>query len=425
MQLYYFLAVILSLSLGSLPESDQPIQAALGFSAAIVAVWWILCGLAVRLVGGLINRGEVTADIGYDWFDRQIELLRWFSIGLMVLCLGGFGLGRNLRQLPWIEHSMVIQSIILLTPGIAMMAGLWAAEYYFAARLGYTRKRLLDGLKYVGYSFRCNVGWLILPIMGFMLIADVFAFSSLSDAVPAWAGWVGVAVLVAAGIPVLVRRMFPTIPIDTESKAWIQSVLRSAGICRCKVLMWNTGGQTHNAMIAGLLGRFRVLLLSDRLVSDLTRPELAMVILHEAAHAKRMHIVLRIAALLPVWCVGMGIEHWIATNGNGGWVQSWAGTLGNLFSILATVLMLRFVSYRSEFDADRYACRLAPEVAVQTPDVPANHDEAKRRLSSALLRVTAHCESARKPTWLHPSIADRIAAMTPPAGIDFEVAHSR
>lgn len=413
MQLYYFLAVIVSLSLGSLPDSNQSIQTALGFSAAVVVVWWILCGLAVRLVTGLIDRGEVSAEIGYDWFDRQIELLRWLSIGLIALCLGGFGLGRNLEQVPFAEHSLTIQAIIVLSPGIAMMCGLWAAEYLFAASLGYTRKHFGSGLRYVGYSFRCNVAWLALPILAFMVIADAVSLTSLSGKIPIWAGWTGIVALVFAGIPVLVRRMFPTSPIDGPMADWIQSVVRSAGIGRCKIVIWDTGGQTHNAMIAGFSRHFRVLLLSDRLVSELTRPELAMVILHEAAHAKRMHILLRIAALIPAWCLGIGLERLLVTSANSDWALAWAATIGNTFSLLATVLILRWVSYRSEFDADAVACRLAPSVASTCADVPVNQADARRHLGLALLHVTAGCESARKPTWLHPAIADRIHAMSP------------
>ena len=166
-------------------------------------------------------------------------------------------------------------------------------------------------------------------------------------------------------------------------------------------------------MIAGLLGRFRVLLLSDRLVQDLSREELAMVVLHEVAHARRFHVPLRIASLAPAWLLGAGIERGLRHESIAGWQQAswatqWAGILGSAASILATILILRWVSYRSEFDADAVACRLAPAVAVDCPQVPATEAEAQKCLASALLQVTADHPSSRKPTWLHPGLTDRI-----------------
>lgn len=415
MQLYYFLAVILSLSLGSLPDSNQSFGHALAFTALVILAWWCLSYLAVRLVSGLIDDGEVTVDVGYRCFDRQTECLRWLSLALILLCLGAFGLGRNLDQLPVIKHSLAAQSMILLTPALAMMIGLWTGEYLFAVRMGFARSGLWRTVASVFDSLRCSVGWLLVPILGIMLIVDLVSLTSIGSIVPQWMGWGALATAMVVGIPVLVRRIFPTMAWDQPTRCWIESIVESAGIRHCRIVMWDTGGRTHNALIAGLLGRFRVLLLSDRLVKDLSRAELSMVILHEVAHAKRYHVPLRIAALLPAWILGAVLESVIRTEWAGAeWAGAeWAGTLGSLLSIIATVLILRLVSYRSEYDADAIACRLAPDVAKHCTDVPASQADASRHLASALLKVTAECEAARKPTWLHPGISNRIDAFSP------------
>ena len=418
MQLYYFLAVILSLSLGSLPASNQPFGHAVGFSGLVIVAWWGLCYLAVRMVAGLIDKGEVDATVGYDWFDRQTECFRWFSLGLILLCLGGFGLGRNLDQLPLIQHSLALQSMVLLFPAIAMMAGLWAGESLFAARMGVARRGWWPTLTFTFSALRCSVGWLIAPIIGFLAVIDLISLTAVGDQIPNWAAWIALVVVMVAGIPILVRRVFPTRPIDDATKQWIQSVVISGGIPRCRVVIWDTDHQTHNAMIAGLFGRFRVLLLSDRLVRDLTREELAMVILHEVAHAKRFHVPLRILALVPAWLLGAGLERGLMHDsmpvGAADWAADWAGTLGSVISLVATVLILRWVSYRSEFDADTVACLLAPTVSRSCERVPTTEPDARRQLASALLRVTEGCAAARKPTWLHPGIADRINAFSQP-----------
>jgi Zn-dependent protease with chaperone function len=265
-------------------------------------------------------------------------------------------------------------------------------------------------------SLRCSIGWLIVPILGFMAIVDLASTTSIAAQVPPWISWVALGIAMVVALPILIRRIFPTQPIDEATRVRIESIVRSAGIRHCRVVLWNTGMQTHNAMIAGLLGRFRLLLLSDRLVADLTRQELSMVILHEVAHAKRFHVPLRIAALLPAWILGAAVERaitlYVDAESSFAAVAPWAGTLGSVLSILATILILRLVSYRSEYDADAVACQIAPQIAPECPDVPATEAEARRNLASALLRVTEDSESSRKPTWLHPGISDRIEAFS-------------
>ena len=139
-----------------------------------------------------------------------------------------------------------------------------------------------------------------------------------------------------------------------------------------------------------------------------------MVMLHEVAHAKRFHVPLRILALVPAWLLGAGLERGLMHDSMPVWAADWAGTLGSVLSLLATVLILRWVSYRSEFDADTVACLSAPAVSRSCERVPATEPDARRQLASALLRVTEGCAAARRPTWLHPGIADRINAFSPP-----------
>lgn len=415
-QLYYFLAVIISLSFGSLPESSQRFDQAAGFSAAVIVFWWILCHLATQMVAGSIAKGELSEDTGYRWFDRQMECFRWLSLGLIFLCLGGFGLGRNLDQLPILEHSLTLQSVVLLAPAVLVMLGLWTAERRFARRFGWGEPGFIAAIRSLFSIARSSIGWLLIPILAMMIVTDLSRLSPIPELLPSWVTWVALLGAGVASIPLLVRKVFPTIPMDMESKQTIQSICRAAGVRHVKVVQWDTGNRIHNAMVAGILGRFRVVMVSDRLLKELTQSEIAMVILHEVAHVKRLHVPLRIVALLPAWCLGALIQ--IAATRDEivaglqpafqSALQDWASTLGSIGSLIATVLVLRLVSYRSEFDADQYACKLAPMVAKTCPSVPETSEDAARHLATALWRVTPDGEAARKATWLHPAISDRV-----------------
>ena len=76
-----------------------------------------------------------------------------------------------------------------------------------------------------------------------------------------------------------------------------------------------------------------------------------------------------------------------------------------------TLGVLRMISYRTEYDADVTACRMAEKLSGQFEQLPNDFAAASQSLSSALVRVTFDHPSARKATWLHPSVADRIKCM--------------
>ena len=424
MQLYYFLAVIISLSFGSVPPSGQSQWHAWTFSAAVIAGWWILCMLACRIVARSIQNGDLSADVGFRLYDRQLSCFRWFSLGLITLCLGGFGLGRNLDGLNLVQKSVTLQSLVLLAPALAMMLGLWVAEHRFARRFHWVPPGIGPMLSTLAASFRSNVGWILAPMMGVMFVIDLSTALPLPKVLPGWSIWLGLGAVAIVAMPIIAQRVFPTMPMDANLKSFIKNIVVAAGVRPVRIAQWDTKHRAHNAMVAGLVGRFRVILVSDRLVAELTRGELAMVILHELAHVRRYHVPLRIMALVPAWILGAVVDHLANRHADSPWMQTWSGTLGAIASLAATVLILKWVSYRSEYDADRFACQLAetiheantqPTKSINFENrdsgidgVPATRELAALNLSSALLKVTAGSEASRNPTWLHPGVRDRI-----------------
>jgi hypothetical protein len=73
--------------------------------------------------------------------------------------------------------------------------------------------------------------------------------------------------------------------------------------------------------------------------------------------------------------------------------------------------ILRWVAYRTEFDADVQACKMAESIGGTIDHVPASFGEAAEVLAAALMRVTHDSPSSRKASWLHPGVADRVAWM--------------
>jgi Zn-dependent protease with chaperone function len=157
-------------------------------------------------------------------------------------------------------------------------------------------------------------------------------------------------------------------------------------------------------MVAGFIPPLRTLLISDRLIDELPRDQVAMVVLHEAAHLRRFHVPIRMLTIVPAWLLGGFITR--LANGH-----SWGILAGSIVAIALTMIGLRIAAFRTELDADLHACRMAVDMADQIECVPASYQQASAALSSALLRITLEHPGARKATWLHPSVSERIASM--------------
>jgi Zn-dependent protease with chaperone function len=169
--------------------------------------------------------------------------------------------------------------------------------------------------------------------------------------------------------------------------------------------LWETGLASANAVVVGFFPRFRSLLLTDRIVRELPPEQLKLIVLHEVAHILRGHLWLRLLAVTPGWFVAAWLIHRWGT-------EPAVLVLSNAAAIAITLGLLRLVSHRTEFDADRTAC----ELALQT-------DTAGRFGSSADACAVAEClgetlrsmsrggAGNRRASWLHPSVDARYARL--------------
>src|SRR5262249_39057613 len=68
---------------------------------------------------------------------------------------------------------------------------------------------------------------------------------------------------------------------------------------RCSnILLWNTRGGVANAMVVGIMTWLRYVVLTDRLISEMTPSEAEAVFGHEVGHIKHRHMIYYLAFLL-------------------------------------------------------------------------------------------------------------------------------
>ena len=404
MPLYLFLLVVVSLSCGSLPPLETSIWRPAMATAGLTMAWVLLCHIGARMLAKQVVQDGLDPIQGARWLEKQLDIFRWLGLGVIVLCLGGFGLARVLPQVPILASSLFAQAVVLLAPGLAIAAATWSAENVYGMMLGYTQRSFGAHLRSVFSALRNGMAWLIAPVLILLALADLVTLLPVSGQTTGWITAAIMIVVVPLGLPWLVRTLFKTEPLDGETECWVGSLLTESGLGKTKAVRWNTGGRSFNAMVAGFVAPLRTLMVSDRLLDELPRQQVAMVVLHEAAHLQRRHVPLRMVSILPAWAVGAAVTQ-IAGD------RSWATALGSAAGILLTMLILRIIAYRTEFDADVQACRMAAAIDGRVADVPNSYEQAAETLGWALMRVTLDHPSSRKPTWLHPGLSDRLDCM--------------
>lgn len=217
-----------------------------------------------------------------------------------------------------------------------------------------------------------------------------------------------------------------------QGKQWLQ-LFQEIGEPVRDIRIWRTGNRINNAMLLGLVSRFRYVILTDKLLATLTTRELEMVLLHEAAHSKCRHGLKRfltlavglalLGAAFQVWTWGLGmLDAWNsaeATNLSVWKIAYWGGVVC-LFLLSALLAgCVKWIWHRTELEADRVACQLSVQLrrleyaAVEMPEV--HHWNERRQqwksameLSTALYNLVGSEERAARDTWTHPSVKSRV-----------------
>jgi STE24 endopeptidase len=163
---------------------------------------------------------------------------------------------------------------------------------------------------YVGFQIRHNLALLLVPL--FLLILE----KGLSRYWPGihqhWVYQIGAFIVIASvfvGLPWILRLVLALHPLPDgplrERLAATSQRLRF----RCSdILCWDTRGVAANAMVAGLAPYPRYVILTDKLVAELTPDEVEAVFGHEVGHVRHRHmlyyvvfLVLSLGALAGAW----------------------------------------------------------------------------------------------------------------------------
>ena len=319
----------------------------------------------------------------------------------------------------------LIDEAFILAPVVLSLVASWAIFYEVQNSIRQKSSSDISGnstrgdfLKSSISSFKSRLAFVSIRFrVYFLLVLIPFSIAIVARDISPWIEslvWTkqyavyGLALLVLlAGSPFALLLMWRNKPIaDKELRAELLGTCQKHKIHVRDVRIWVTNGQVVNALVAGLIPKLRIILLSDALVQHFPSNELRAIVRHEAAHLRLWHLPTRIGlAILPLLAMAIdeqnpyglmhSLDHAMAAMGlpnELGLVVIFAAYLGYMY------FGFSWLSHKMEFEADIYAARSTDSQFDNCDDVV-----------DALLRLAAfNSDQFEKSSFLHPSIASRI-----------------
>jgi len=434
--------LLLCLSLACLPvdwpkplEGLRPIHSLLGTAGLIAllggSAGWVAWRTRCRLQSAEPREGIMR------YYGRRRMLHSLALMGIYVLILYGLGWGWAVQATVKSWHA----DLKVMPPGIelAILAPLplalilswfffYDAEQALQA-VGDPQARPFGGRwRYVSFQVRQNLALIAAPILVLVVAeglirqfpetlqrerAETFLVVPLAGSMIIFMPWV----------VRLVLRLRPLPPGPLRQRLEAAAVRLN---CHCSnILVWNTRNGVANAMVVGVLPWLRYVLLSDRLLEEMTPAEVEAVFGHEVGHVKHFHMFYYLAFLigsLAVLSRGSILleikvqEWWPATQtfleNNRNWLPSWLALPSLCVLAMYVFGIFGFLSRRCERQADIYGCRAVSCAQLEC----AKHDDGTsladggrglchsgiRIFISALDKVASlNGISRTRPGWLH------------------------
>lgn len=242
---------------------------------------------------------------------NKVQWVRSLHIALWLVVVGGivYGLGwPRLVRFNWhLEHTFLLDDLLILTPVLLPMVLSWTAFYELDRRLGtgatfdpecepsFTR------WQYVVLHLRHYVGILLVPVLVLLGIQDIaqIAIPGFRESEMALGVYVTAVVLLVVFFPFVLKHLWQTRSLPSgDLRTRLEHAACQAGFRPRDILVWHTDRMVLNAAVAGFLPSFRYVFLTDALLARLSDAEVQAVFGHEIGHLRHRHLFLRVAAML-------------------------------------------------------------------------------------------------------------------------------
>lgn len=399
---------------------------------ANVALFWMLAGLiaqigAAQLARDPWQRARLLRRVG-RWRAWHLAALILSSLGVLYYLGWGSlfkGPQRVVPNLPGIE-------LLLLAPFLAGLFLSWERFYLLeklACEQGQPPEPFIPKGSFLALQARHNL-LIVVPPTCLWLLHQLVAYfvpglAENQDLLPLFG--ITLMALALIGVPFLLRvflglRPMPAGPLRDR----LEGTAARLGFRCSNILVWDTRQTMANAMISGFLPWARYVVLTDRLIAELTPEEVEAVFGHEIGHVKHHHLLTYVlfcllsmfvlAGVVEVGGVLFGAENATAAAPTAavdeatvwGLVPDWLPHSSEAETILIVVqlaamglymfVVFGLLSRRCERQADLFGCRaVSNEVFISALEkVACLNGMPRDRAGNWLV------------SWQHPTIAQRV-----------------
>jgi STE24 endopeptidase len=342
------------------------------------------------------------------------EFLLGLALLLVLLMTGWTGWLRDLAYKGGFQNyafAVFLYVVMLVIISKILSLGMDHYSYRLEQRYQLSNQKLRAWLwdEVKGFLVSCIIAGLLVELLYFIIRQFPQHWWLL-----AWAGFLGVAVLLAQLAPVVLFPIFYKFePLqDEELKLRLTRLGERAGTRVRGVYKWHLSEKSKkaNAALTGL-GNTRRIILADTLLDNYSPDEIEAVLAHELGHHVHKHILKGIGVQAAVTFAGFWAANWALHYALDRWhtfetISDFANLplLVLIFAVLSFLLMpaMNAFSRFNERQADRYAFESIGSVA---PFVSSMNKLAVQNL--------AERTPSRWVEWLfhsHPAIARRVAA---------------
>ncbi len=254
--------------------------------------------------------------------------------------------------------------LLILAPFLLALIGSWAC-YYEGERIFHETAAPAIALT----PFWSRRAYLLFHLRHHLalvfLVIGVLAFQKGLSRLPAFqeSNWfkytlLGLMVGVLACFPWVLRIVLSLKPLPAGPLR--DRLLAAANRLRFRfsnILLWKTNGAVANAMVAGIVPQVRYVVLTDRLINDLTPDEVEAVFGHEVGHVKHHHMAFYLTFImislgtLSGLATLLKVDEWFKSNEDMA-ILPMIGILGGYIFVV-----FGFLSRRCERQADIFGCR--------------------------------------------------------------------
>ncbi len=387
---------------------------------AIYSLLMVLCVLVAPLFASLpiwlrntrFRWGDLSTPMYLPRWFVPLHMATWF---ISVLTIAAVLQWHDVVRDDWQIDQLLLDELLIMGPCLLSLVLSWLVLFEWQKLSAPDDVSLPSRMRFLSIQCRVHLLVILAPLLVMIVIKDS---RDVLGPLPVLAKNLLILATVSAALclmPFLVKLIWRNRPLTVKEGRQTLLDLCAAHRMRVRdVRVWETGGQVVNAVVTGILPGFRLLMISDRLLSSYPEHELRAILRHEAGHVRLRHLPIRIGfILLPAFSLAameldpdhvlQAFFHPLITNH--GWPVDYRLFLGLMFLVYITAITA-WLSRNMEIEADLYAIGACAPDGHLSPPVATRLAQA---MTDALLRFAYHYpEQVDRSSMTHPSLMRRI-----------------